>query len=233
MDDALALERVTPPGPLRQQVYERLEELIVYGALPPGQHLVESRLAAQLGVSRIPVREALQLLARNGWVDLRPRYGAFVHEPTLKEVEDVFRARALVEVEAARLLAKNATQDHVEELRRMLTDGATAVETCDERLLLRLNEAFHARVTEFAGNRVLAEISALLSKRNSWYFAAVVTERSLESWMEHRELVDAVAAGDPDRAAAVMQQHVDQTGSMYRLHREQLESEPTVGLAEP
>ena len=72
----------------------------MYGSLPPGHHLVEADIAKKLGVSRIPVREGLQLLARDGWIDLRPRQGAFVHQPTAQEVDDVFCVRTLLEVEA-------------------------------------------------------------------------------------------------------------------------------------
>ncbi len=67
------------PGPLRERVYEALLELITTRALRPGQHLIESELAGHLGVSRQPVREALQRLNTEGWVDLRPAQGAFVH----------------------------------------------------------------------------------------------------------------------------------------------------------
>jgi DNA-binding GntR family transcriptional regulator len=78
-------------------VYRSLEELIIFGALKPGQHLVETSLAKQLHVSRAPVREALQLLHRDGWIDLRPRQGAFVHQPTLQEVDETFHVRTLLD----------------------------------------------------------------------------------------------------------------------------------------
>jgi|SRR5680860_87739 len=100
-----SIERLERRVPLRERVYEELEELIVYGRLAPGEHLVEVAVAKRLGVSRIPVREALQLLHRDGWVDLRPRQGAFVHQPTLEEVEDAFSVRTILEVESARLAA--------------------------------------------------------------------------------------------------------------------------------
>src|SRR4051812_39039814 len=76
---ATAAKRVERPAPLRQAVYEALVELIVNRTLMPGQHLVEVELAEYLGVSRQPVREELQRLQTEGWVDLRPAQGAFVH----------------------------------------------------------------------------------------------------------------------------------------------------------
>src|ERR671915_2068599 len=98
---------------LRDRVYEALEELIIYGALAPGEHLVEAEIAKQLGISRIPVREGLQLLARDGWIDLRPRQGAFVHQPGTREVDDVFTVRTLLEVESTKLAAGKATGDSI------------------------------------------------------------------------------------------------------------------------
>ncbi|RCV49507.1 GntR family transcriptional regulator, partial [Marinitenerispora sediminis] len=80
LSKGLLTNRVQRPVPLREGVYEALLELITRRQLPPGQHLVENDLADQLGVSRQPVREALQRLSNEGWVDLRPGYGAFVHQ---------------------------------------------------------------------------------------------------------------------------------------------------------
>ena len=108
-----AVPKLERPGPLRERVYEALLELITTRALQPGQHLVESELAGHLGVSRQPVREALQRLNTEGWVDLRPAQGAFVHEPTEEEADQLLTVRTLLEAEAARLAAANAgTRGH-------------------------------------------------------------------------------------------------------------------------
>ena len=96
------------PAPLRQAVYDMLVEMIITRELQPGQHLVEHELAAQLGVSRQPVREALQRLHSDGWVDLRPALGAFVHIPTDAEADQLLAVRTLLEAESARLAAKAA-----------------------------------------------------------------------------------------------------------------------------
>ena len=93
------------PVPLRQSVYDALIDLIVGGELPPGQHMVETDLARQLGVSRQPIREALHRMEAEGWVDLRPSQGAFVHVPTDQEVDQLLDVRELLEVETARLAA--------------------------------------------------------------------------------------------------------------------------------
>ena len=107
---------VERPAPLREAVYDALVEMIITAELQPGQHLVENDLAAQLGVSRQPVREALQRMQTEGWVDLRPALGAFVHIPTEDEADQLLAARTLLETESARLAAEHATPEQLEHL---------------------------------------------------------------------------------------------------------------------
>ena len=214
------IEPLEKTAPLRLQVYETLEELIIYGFLTPGQHLVEADLAKRLGVSRIPVREALQQLHNNGWVELRQRQGAFVHRPTLDEVDEVFSIRTLLEVESARMAAKNATESSVRGLRKTLKAGAKALAADDEEALVRLNSEFHAQVTALAGNRVLAEMIGRLDKRIRWYFASVARSRGEASWKEHEELIDALESGDARQAAKVMRMHAELTRDAFHLQRE-------------
>src|SRR6201996_7295975 len=119
------------PVPLRQSVYDALIDLIVGGELPPGQHLIETDLARQLGVSRQPIREALHRMEVEGWVDLRPSQGAFVHVPTDSEVDELLDVRALLDAETARLAARIATPSHLAGLREILAGGKAAVAQAD------------------------------------------------------------------------------------------------------
>ena len=203
------------PAPLRDRVYETLEEMIIYGTLAPGEHLVEAEIAKQLGVSRIPVREGLQLLARDGWIDLRPRQGAFVHQPEMREVDDVFTVRTLLEVESTRLAASKASGDSISALRKIQQTGSDALDRGDERELVMLNSQFHALITRMGENQVLAELIARLDKRIRWFFAPVVKSRGSSSWKEHLEIVEAIAAGDPHRASEAMRAHAEKTRSAY------------------
>ena len=144
---------VERPVPLRQSVYEALVELVIAGRLTPGQHLVETELARQLGVSRQPVREALHRLEAEGWVDLRPNQGAFVHVPTDQEVDQLLDVRELLEVETARLAARAVTADQVARLRAICRDGEAAVAAGDTERFVSLNNSFHAALAEIGGQR--------------------------------------------------------------------------------
>src|SRR5579859_3462477 len=136
------------PVPLRQSVYDALIDLIVGGDLPPGQHMVETDLARQLGVSRQPIREALHRMEAEGWVDLRPSQGAFVHVPTDAEVDNLLDVRVLLESETARLAAAlpggPAKAAELARLRELVQEGQAAAEADDFAAAVTINNAFHA-----------------------------------------------------------------------------------------
>lgn len=210
-----AVPRLERPGPLRDRVYEALLELITTRALRPGRHLVESELAWHLGVSRQPVREALQRLNTEGWVDLRPAQGAFVHEPTEEEADQLLTVRTLLEAEAARLAAAHADPAGIAALEELCADGERAVETDDVDGAVAANARFHAGIVELAGNTVLADLAAQVDRRVRWYYTPVARQRGRQSWTEHRELIAAIAAGDEAKATELMRAHTEHTRRTY------------------
>ncbi|ASU83752.1 GntR family transcriptional regulator [Nocardiopsis gilva YIM 90087] len=212
---ALAAGRVQRPAPLRDAVYDAILDLITTRRLPPGQHLVETELAAHLGVSRQPVREALQRLSNESWVDLRPGYGAFVHTPTESEADQLLAVRALLEAEAARLAARNAVPEEITPLRELIAVGRSAVASDDVEAVVAANADFHRALAEASGNGVLAELAAQVDRRVRWYYTPVARTRGGSSWDEHDRLVDAVAAGDADAAADLMREHTERTRRTY------------------
>ncbi|TFV74455.1 GntR family transcriptional regulator [Blastococcus sp. CT_GayMR19] len=202
--------------PLRELVHERLQEMLISRVLAPGDHLVEERLAAQLGVSRGPVREALQRLHRDGWITLRPRYGAFVNQPTTEQVHEFFEARELVERSAARLAAERCTPE----------DAAALVRICDEadedlgrgaspERMGAHTARFHRGVLETARNHILLEFGEQLSLRSRWFFAPLVATLAPKAWIEHREVAGLIAAGDADSAALAMHAHISMSRDAY------------------
>jgi DNA-binding GntR family transcriptional regulator len=210
-----SVPKLERPGPLRDRVYEALLELIITRALQPGQHLVESELAGHLGVSRQPVREALQRLNTEGWVDLRPAQGAFVHEPTEEEADQLLTVRTLLEAEAARLAAANAGSAAIGVLEGLCVEGERAVAADDVDAAVALNARLHAKIIELSGNAVLAELAAQVDRRVRWYYTPVARQRGRQSWIEHRELIAAIADRDEQRATEIMRAHTEQTRKMY------------------
>ncbi|HLN66616.1 MAG TPA: GntR family transcriptional regulator [Streptosporangiaceae bacterium] len=203
------------PVPLRQSVYDALIDLIVGGELPPGQHMVETDLARQLGVSRQPIREALHRMEAEGWVDLRPSQGAFVHVPTDQEVDELLDVRALLEAETARLATRTASPGQVARLREICAEGQAAADGDDLSLAVAANDSFHAEIALIAGNSVLAELAGIVGRRVQWYYRMVAPERGHGSWAEHTELIDAIQASDPERAQLLARKHTERTREAY------------------
>ncbi|MBO0873581.1 MAG: GntR family transcriptional regulator [Pseudonocardia sp.] len=221
--------QIARPVPLRQSVYEAILEMIVNRTLGPGQHLVENELAVTLGVSRQPVREALQWLKNDGWVDLRPAHGAFVHAPTAEEADQLLAVRTLLEAESARLAASHAAEPDIARMRELCQRGIDALESDDVDGMVAANAEFHAAVAQVSGNRVLVELAGQVDRRVRWYYTPVARNRGGQSWKEHADLVDAIAAGDADRAAAIMRDHAEHTRVSYREQVAGGSSEPATG----
>jgi len=222
------------PVPLRQSVYDALIDLIVGGELPPGQHMVETDLARQLGVSRQPIREALHRMEAEGWVDLRPSQGAFVHVPTDAEVDELLDVRALLEAETARLAAagggpgpespespesRQARAAQLTQLREICREGEAAAEADDFGAAVAANNAFHAEIAVIGGNGTLAELADIVGRRVQWYYRMVAPARGHGSWTEHAELIDAIEAGDPEKAQALARKHTERTRQAYHRPR--------------
>jgi DNA-binding GntR family transcriptional regulator len=212
---------VQRPAPLRHVVFDALVELIISRALTPGEHLAEAELAEELGVSRQPVREALQSLQAEGWVDLRPGQGAFVHAPTHKEADDLFAVRTLLEAQAARLAAATRTDADVVRLWEIWSEGMQAVSSHDTEKVVSANATLHAYVMSIAGNAALADLARQVERRVRWYFTPLADSRGVDSWDEHAELIRAIAAGDQERTGDVMRQHTERTRAAAQT--------PTVG----
>lgn len=213
---AAGTRRVARPAPLRQAVYDTLAEMIAGGTLKPGRHLVESELADQLGVSRQPIREALQRLAVDGWVELRPAYGAYVHIPTPEEVAQLLGVRSVLESYSAREAAKHATRESVARLRELYRAGTAALSADDEKALVTANADLHGYIVQLSGNKVLSELISQVERRVRWYYTPIARPRGKEAWQEHDVLIKAIVAGDAAEAERVMRQHTERTTEFYR-----------------
>lgn len=191
---------------LRDQVAEVLRERIIRGALPPGTPLVERTLAEGLGVSRVPVRDALSLLKGEGFVTQEPRRGVVVTRLVRKDVEELFDVRLALEVLAVRLAAERATADDLAGLNETLRQSGSALKANDAEALLRSNQAFHDAITQMAKNDLLASLLNPLEGRLHWLLSQ--NDDPLPLHREHEKLYKAIASGDPDAAGRESVAHV-------------------------
>lgn len=202
--------------PLRSLVSDELRRLVVTGELAPGARIVEDRLAARLGVSRNPVREALQALAAEGFVEILPRRGAVVAQITPEQAEDLFDVRTALEPLAARLAARRADGEGAERLREVLARARDATDLGELDLLAAYNTEFHSLVVELSGNDYLGLLVAPMARRVQWVFRTSAATRAPHSWTEHEELLRAIVSGDEEYAEAVARSHVAAARASYR-----------------
>lgn len=189
--------------------YRALLAEIRLGRLPPGAHVNTEAVAAELGLSRQPVRDAVRRLAAEGLIDLRPNRGAFVVSRSVAEVQELFEMRALYEGLAARHAAAKIDRTGLARAGQALEALAAARDDVDA--FVAAHDAFHAIFHEYCGRpRLLTEIRKInhavepllrLMLRHS------PTARSL-TVAEHRGLIAAFAGGDPENAERAMRAHV-------------------------
>jgi DNA-binding GntR family transcriptional regulator len=208
-DIGTGLQRLDNLPPLRHRVQEQLEGLIAQGRLRPGARLIESDLAKTLGTSRGPIREALQLLARDGFIDLIPRRGTFVHTPTDREVDDFFDVRRALEGEAGRLAAIRVTADSARKLLDSLALSKELVDRGTDPLDQPGGLSLHEQITEVAGNAMLSQIHSRLYKRSVWYRSPFEPARRQQTWAEHEAIVKAIIAGDAEAATDRIVMHIE------------------------
>ncbi|MFB7575949.1 GntR family transcriptional regulator [Streptomyces sp. NPDC056165] len=192
--------------PLREQVRDELRARIISGRLSPGERLVELTLAADLGVSRVPVREAMRLLEAEGFVEVLPRRGVVVRQLARKDVEDLFEMRTALEVLACELAATRATADQLKQLQRSVATGKKAIRTGSSELATSASAEFHDTIVQMAGNRLLTSTLAPLNGRLRWLFQQ--NNDPVLMFEEHQRILDAVADRDPGKAGRLAREHV-------------------------
>jgi DNA-binding GntR family transcriptional regulator len=221
--EASAPRPLIRPDSFTQQTLQAVRELILGGHFRPGDRINEAELAAALGVSRGPLREALQQLASEGLVHRIPHRGTFIPEFGAAETVELYELREALEVMAARLAAERATTDELAELGRILdATGELLQASPDAHYPPDLD--FHERIVAIAGNRQLQaryhEVHRLLRVARS--SSAFRTERAHRAYGEHLEILRALETHDPDVADRAMRAHL-RTGLAHVRHLFQLD----------
>jgi len=206
-------EATSAKVPLRDQVRRALQTRISDGTLRPGDRLYEQDIAAEFGVSRVPVREAIRMLQSEGLVDVQPnRRGVFVRSLGRQQVEELFDVREALEALAARLAATRASDAEVGRLGELAGRSRSAFEAGDTAAMSEANTEFHDRLVALSGNELLASMLEPLHGRLAWMFR--LNHEPERVCGEHAELHAAIASGDAERAAALAVQHVRASRAM-------------------
>ncbi|MBX5489870.1 MAG: GntR family transcriptional regulator [Chloroflexi bacterium] len=196
------------PGPrsLARRAYEALKQDILTCALRPGAQIFEGELAARYGMSKTPVREALNLLGQEGLVQVLPRRGYLVAPVTLRDVQEVYQLRLLLETAAAELAAEHITEEQLRRLKALVAVRYTYRDRASYGRFLRANREFHVAVAEASGNRRLAAFVGKLLEdmERILHLGLDLRDSADEMAAEHAELVDALLRGDGALARQVV-----------------------------
>jgi DNA-binding GntR family transcriptional regulator len=192
---------------LYQDVAELLRQRIFARQLEPGAWIDELRIAQELGISRTPLREAIKVLAAEGLVTMKLRRGAYVTEVSEQDLREVYHLLALLESDAAAVVAQNASDTELQELLTMHSDLSESM--ADREAFFRINEAFHLRLLALAKNRWRDQMVADLRKvmKLNRHSSLLKSGRIAQSLAEHQAIVDALSARNPALAAQRMQEH--------------------------
>ena len=199
------------PRALYQEVAEQLRERIFSSELAPGSWIDELKLAKDYGISRTPLREALKVLAAEGLVTMKVRRGAYVTEVSERDLAEVYHVLALLESDAAGLVAIHASNEELAELGALHAEleAAVGAGASGRVRFFAINEGFHMRLLEIARNRWSRQLSTDLRKvmKLNRHYSLLKTGRIQESLEEHRLLMQALVARDAGAATHAMQIH--------------------------
>jgi phosphonate utilization transcriptional regulator len=210
---------------LTSLVQREIEGRIVAGELAPGAKLNEADIAAELRVSRGPVREAFRALEQAGLVHTAKNRGVFVRQISLEEAAEIYEVRAALEREIGALAAKRITREQVERLRGIVKRMHAVGRKRDPDAYFPLNIEFHEALAEAAGNRALsANYRRVVNELNLYRREAIMRNVAIipVSTKEHEAIVEAVAKGDAALAGRLLYEHVIE--SRARLHRHEREA---------
>ena len=197
------------PRALYEEVAELLRQRIFRRELEPGSWIDELKIAEEFGISRTPLREALKVLAAEGLVTMKVRRGAYVTEVSERDLAEVYHLLALLESDAAGAVAQHAGASELAELQALHAELEAAV--ADRDRFFALNERFHLRLLEIAGNRWRNQMVADLRKvmKLNRQHSLLKSGRLQESLQEHRALMDALARRDAAAAVQRMREHFE------------------------
>jgi DNA-binding GntR family transcriptional regulator len=213
MDTKLSPIKLDSYQPLREVVCETLRDAIRKGKLKPGERLMESQLAEDLGVSRTPVREAIRKLELEGYVIMMPRRGTYVANLSIRDVNEVFEIRTSLDSLASGLAAERITDEELERLQRLLVAIGGYIEENDMDKIVECDTEFHDLLYQASRNSRLVGIIFNLREQLTRFRSTSMSfpGRLKATLEEHRRIVEAIAQGDVAEARAAAEYHMEKS----------------------
>jgi DNA-binding GntR family transcriptional regulator len=191
-------------------VADAIRDAVAHGRLSPGERLVEEDIAADLGVSRTPVREAFTRLEIEGLIEVEPRKGVRVRALNVDDLDETYRVRALLEGEAARVAAGRIDDAGVAALRESCERFTALLASDDVVALVKENSFFHSTILQASGDRILPRLVSVVStlplvyRSYTWYS----DEERVVVRHYHTQIANSIEARDAERAESLMREHI-------------------------
>lgn len=193
------------------RVHISLRESIVRRKFQPGHRINVDRVARELNVSAIPVREALRSLEVEGWVYFIPKRGAFVCKRSKEEAANLLETRLILEPQIARIASTRRTEADVNDLKNLVDDGYRAASSQSLSDFLEINTAFHEKLSRSTHNSVLVQLYSRILGYLELYYGAAVEQRMEQSAREHSSIYEAVRSRDSELAERLVEEHATAT----------------------
>lgn len=215
-DDADLLERKS----LKEEIFDVLHKRIIAGKYAPGEWLRQEDISSQLGVSQTPVREALDLLVSSGLAERIPYRGARVLQLTTEEIVDSYGLRLLLESTAAAVTARKRTQEQLQTLYNMVEKTEALMTLNDMSVQMQLNREFHHAIVAVGGNSLMTKLYKMVSHQfPDWMlyeymfrYPELLQPSLTKEFQEHKAIVDAISAQNPEQAAKNVVTHIKNLG---------------------
>jgi DNA-binding GntR family transcriptional regulator len=201
------------PKSIRQKIYDHLREQLLSGEIPPDQHLIETKIAKEIGTSRTPVREALHNLELEGLIESIPRVGYVVKSIKEGEVEEICEIRKAIEEVAARWAMEKARQRLIEELKKNLSISEEKVVYGDPRNFIDLDAQYHEIITKLSGSKRLQELAQTLRRHMLRYRTQSIylMDNVLRAIDGHKGILEAIEKGDMEEVKKAIGHHLEQS----------------------
>lgn len=199
-----------PIKPLHLEVADRVRQMILNGELKKGERILEAEMCTSLGISRTPFREALRILSSEGLIDVVPNRGAYVAQPSAKDIREMFEVMSILEGACARVAAERMTASDFRKIEGTHQTLEAHYAAKDHERYLAVNHAYHVLVQEMAGNKILDEVINGLRQKILLYRHRQLyqTDRFAASIQEHRDLLEAFRRRDAEAAESLMKRHL-------------------------
>ncbi|MCU7712688.1 GntR family transcriptional regulator [Priestia sp. JV24] len=197
---------------LKDQAYNKIKELLTRGELSPGEFLSEGYLSEELGMSRTPIRSAIQRFEHEGIVRIHPKQGIYICDISIQQVNEIYEARSVLETFAIRKLSHAIKQHQIQALQDILTLQFEEIQKQDIYLSLKYDTEFHLKIMELAENKEMYEMFKSIEAKLSFYGQKVLTkkiDRLLQTYEEHLLIVTELEKGNVESAVHYMEEHLE------------------------